>query len=70
MGYNSWLRESAQESRNTFQQNTVRLQAQLSAVLSVLQLEETSTTRLTRVSLAMIHLMEELHLLVTLTEEK
>ncbi len=68
MGYNNWLRANAQESRDLLKKNSVRLQAQLSVLDSVMLLEETSTARLERVSLAIIHVMTEIHLLVTLTE--
>ncbi len=64
MGYNSWLREEALESKSTLLKNMVRLQAQLPVVQSVLSQEEISTERLTRCSLAVIHLMTELHLLL------
>ena len=69
ISYNSWLRDTAEESRNTLLKNLVRLQAQLSVLASVMQVEEISTERLGRVSLALIHAMTEIHLLVTLTED-
>ncbi len=69
MGYNSWLREEAQDSKDSLHKNMVRLQAQLPVVLSVLSLEEISTERLTRCSLAVTHLMTELHLLLVTTRE-
>jgi len=70
MGYNSWLREAADEQLSLLQKNTVRLQGQLSVLQSVLQLEGISSARLTRVLQAETHLMSEIHLLVILTEEK
>ncbi len=70
MGYNSWLREQALESKNTLVKNMDRLLVQLPVVLSVLSQEEMSSMRLQRVSVATIHLMTELHLLVTTLEEK
>ncbi len=70
ISYNSWLREEAQESRNTLKRNSERLQAQLSVLDSLISLEVISTERFARVSLALIHVMTEIHLLVILTEEK
>jgi len=70
MAYNSWLREEANSSRNTLIKNTDRLLAQLQVLQSVLLLEKVSSVRLTRVSLAMTHLMTELHLLVISTEQE
>jgi len=68
MSYNSWLREEAQSSRNLLRKNTARLLAQLSVLDSVILQEETTSERFGRVSLAMVHLMTELHLLVISTE--
>ncbi len=70
MGYNSWLREAAEEQQSLLQKSTDRLQAQLSVLQSVLRLEGISSDRLTRVLQAETHLMSEIHLLVILTEEK
>ncbi len=70
ISYNNWLREEALNSKSLFHKNMVRLQAQLQVLESVISLEEISTVRFARVSTAMVHLMTELHLLVTLTEEK
>ncbi len=69
MGYNSWLREQAQESKNTLVKNMDRLQVQLPVAQSVLSQEAISTERLTRCSLAVIHLMTELHLLLVTIKE-
>ncbi len=63
-GYNNWLRDTAEEQRSTLVKNMDRLLAQLPVVQSVLSQEEISTERLTRCSLAVIHLMTELHLLL------
>jgi len=70
MGYNSWLREQALESKDTLSKNMDRLLAQLSVLDSVICQAEISTDRFVRVSLAMVHLMTEIHLLVTTMEEK
>ncbi len=70
LSYNSWLREEGQNSRNSLRKNTDRLLAQLSVLDSVILPEETTSARLERVSWAMVHLMTELHLLVTLTGVK
>ena len=69
MSYNNWLRATANEQQTTLVKNMDRLQAQLPVVLSALSLEEISTERLTRCSLAVIHLMTELHLLLVTIEE-
>jgi len=66
ISYNSWLREEAQNSSNTLHKNMARLQAQLQVLESVICLEEITSERLGRISLAVNHLMTELHLLVTL----
>ncbi len=68
--YNNWLREEALDSRSSLRRNMDRLQAQLSVLDSVICLEQISTQRLERVSVAIIHVLTEIHLLVTLTEEK
>jgi len=68
--YNSWLREQAQNSKTMLSKNTARLQAQLSVLDSVILQEEITSERFARVSTAMVHLMTELHLLVTLTGVK
>ncbi len=68
LSYNSWLREEARSSRSLLHKNMARLQAQLSVLDSVISEEEITTERFARVSLAMVHLMTELHLLVTSTE--
>ena len=70
MSYNSWLREEAQNSNNILRQNTDRLLAQLQVLQSVILPEEITTERSVRVSLAMVHLMTELHLLVISTERE
>ncbi len=50
--------------------NMVRLQAQLPALDSLLQQVTTmEPSRVSRVNLAVIHLMTEIHLLVTMTQE-
>ncbi len=69
MGYNNWLREEAEDSKNMLHKNTVRLQAQLPALESVLLQAKISSNQLVRVSVAMTHLMTEMHLLVTLVTE-
>ncbi len=68
--YNNWLREEAQDCRNLLAKNMDRLQVQLSVLDSVICLEQISTQRLERVSVAITHVLTEIHLLVTLTEEK
>ncbi len=68
--YNSWLREEAQERNNMLRKNMDRLQVQLSVLGSVISLEEITSERSARVLQAVNHLMTELHLLVTLTEDK
>ena len=70
MSYNSWLREEARSSSNMLRKNMGRLQVQLQVLDSVISLEEITTERSARVLQAVNHLMTELHLLVTLTEEK
>jgi len=67
-GYNSWLREAANVQLDTLLKNMDKLPDQLSELQSVLLLEEISSARLARVSQAMIHMVEEIRLLVTLTE--
>ncbi len=71
MGYNTWLRDTSVKLSSMLKQNTVRLQAQLSVLLSVLELETgtVDSHRVYRVNQAMIHLMTEMHLLVTMTRE-
>ncbi len=66
ISYNSWLRGEALDSKNMLKKNMDRLQAQLLALDSVICLEQTSTQRLERVSVAIIHVLTEIHLLVTL----
>ncbi len=68
MSFNTWLRDTAQESRSTLSKNSARLRAQLSVLDSLICQEGISTERFARVSLALIHVMTEIHLLVTLTE--
>ncbi len=68
ISYNNWLREEAESSSNSLRKNMGRLQVQLSVLDSVISLEEITSERLGRISLAVNHLMTELHLLVTLTE--
>ncbi len=70
MSYNNWLRDTASDSRAMLKRNSERLQVQLSALDSLICQEGISTERFARVSLALIHVMTEIHLLVTLTEEK
>jgi len=70
LSYNNWLREEAVESSNTLHKNMARLQVQLQVLESVISLEEITSERLGRVSQAVNHLMTELHLLVTLQENK
>ncbi len=70
ISYNSWLREEAQERNNMLRKNMARLQVQLSVLDSVISLEEITSERSARISLAVNHLMTELHLLVTLTVNK
>ncbi len=67
MSYNSWLREEAQNSNNILKLNTDRLLAQLQVLQSVILPEEITMERSARVSLAMVHLMSELHLLAIST---
>ncbi len=66
MSYNNWLREEALDSRTTFEKNTVKLQRVLQVLDSVISQEEITSVRFARVSAAMVHLMTEVHLLVTL----
>ncbi len=70
LSYNSWLRDTADELRSTLVKNMDRLLVQLPVVQLELQQEGTSTERLTRCSLAVIHLMTELHLLLVTTDKK
>ncbi len=70
LSYNNWLREEAVSSSNMLKRNMARLQAQLQVLESVISLEEISTEKLERVSRAVIHVMTEIHLLVTLTGVK
>ncbi len=70
MGYNNWLREGAEQQQDMLLKSMDKLPAQLSALQSVLLLEEISSVRLARVCQAMTHLVEEIRLLVILTEEK
>ncbi len=70
MSYNGWLRHQKQESLAMLVKNTVRLQAQLPVLHSLLEqgtIMEPSRER--RVSSIMSHLMTEMHLLVTLSKE-
>ncbi len=69
LSYNSWLREEVQEQNNTLRKSMDRLQAQLQVLPSVISLEEITSERSARVLQAVIHLMTELHLLVTLAEK-
>jgi len=69
MQYNNWLREVADKQQDMLLRSMDKLPAQLSALQSVLLLEEISSVRLTRVCKAMTHLVEEIRLLVTLTGE-
>ncbi len=70
MSYNSWLREEAQDSKAMFSKNMARLLAQLSALDSVILPAVITSERYGRASLAMVHLMTELHLLVTSMEDE
>jgi len=70
MSYNSWLREEANVLNSTLRKNTDRLLVQLQVLHSVISPEEITSERLERVSTAMVHLMTELHLLVTIQENK
>ncbi len=70
LSYNSWLREEALDLRQQLRKNTARLQAQLSVLDSVISPEGITLGRFGRISLAMTHLMTELHLLVTLIEQE
>lgn len=70
LSYNSWLREEAIDSSDMLRRNMARLQAQLQVLESVISLEEITLERLERISTAVNHLMTELHLLVTLQENK
>lgn len=70
VSYNTWLRESNQDLLTTLVNNMVRLQAQLQVLDSLLQWETTTVPlRVSRVNQAVIHLMTEIHLLVTLNQE-
>ncbi len=68
--YNSWLREEAQNSNTTLKKNMAKLQQVLPVLESVICPAEITSERLGRVSQAINHLIVEIHLLVTLTEEK
>ncbi len=70
LSYNSWLREEAVKSKNMLHKNTVRLQAQLQVLESVISQAEITTVKFARVSTAMVHLMTELHLLVISTQKE
>ncbi len=69
MAYNNWLREVADKQQDMLLVSMDKLPAQLSALQSVLLQGEISSDRLARVCQAMTHLVSEIHLLVTLTEE-
>ncbi len=66
LSYNNWLRKEAVDSKTTLVKNTGRLLDQLRVLESVISQEGITTERFGRVSLAMVHLMIELHLLVTI----
>ncbi len=69
ISYNSWLREEASKQNSMLRKNTDRLLVQLQVLHSVISPEEITSERYERVSTAMVHLMTELHLLVTLKEQ-
>ncbi len=70
LSYNNWLREQNLSSLSMLAKNTVRLQAQLPVLLSLLEQETTmEPSRALRVNSVMNHLMTELHLLVTMIRE-
>jgi len=68
--YNSWLREQALSSRSTLEKNTAKLRLVLQVLESVTSQEGTTSVRFARISAAMVHLITEIHLLVTLTEQE
>ncbi len=68
--YNNWLRDTALNLRQVLRQNMVRLPLALRALESVISQEEITSEKFVRVSVAMEHLITEVRLLVTLTEEK
>jgi len=68
--YNNWLREEAVSSSIMLRKNMAKLRAQLRVLESVISLEEITSERSVRISMAVNHLMTELHLLVTLQENK
>jgi len=70
ISYNNWLREEALNSRDTLRKNTARLRRALQVLDSVISQEETTSARFARVSAAEIHLMTEIHLLVTMMEDQ
>ncbi len=70
MSYNSWLRAMADTQQEQLLKNMVRLRGQLPVLESVILAEAISMERLERVSVAINHLMAEMHLLVTLTGDK
>jgi len=70
ISYNSWLREEAQKQNSMLLKNMDKLRVQLSVLGSVISLEEITSERLERLSLAVNHVMTEIHLLVTLQENK
>ncbi len=70
MSYNSWLREQALDSKDTLRKSMGKLQQVLPVLESVTCQGEITSERFARVSLAINHLIVEIHLLVTLMEEK
>ncbi len=67
--YNNWLREEALNSKTTLEKNMAKLQQVLPVLDSVISQEGITSARFARVSAAISHLIVEIHLLVTLTED-
>ncbi len=70
ISYNNWLREEAQEQSSTLLKNMARLLDQLQVSESVILQAGITLERYERVSQAVNHLKTELHLLVTIQENK
>ncbi len=66
--YNNWLRDMAVNSKKELRLNMAKLQQALLVLESAISQEETTSGKYARVSIAMVHLLTEVHLLVTLTE--
>ncbi len=69
LSYNSWLRETAEESRTTLLKSTANILVELQGLQSALQQEITmEPLRVLRVTSAITHLTSEIRLLAILRE--